>query len=284
MIKSPAAVSNSAAASGLDRYPYDHVTARILFNDLDFSDDAARPGQKGPAFDLPAAAGGRVRTADSIGKRPILLFTGSLSCPMTVSSNILLKRLHARFGEAIAFIMIYVREAHPGENIPQPRTLGKKLEHARELQARDDLPWPVAVDDIEGTVHRALDIRPNIAYLLDQQGMILFRALCAGDEKGVTAALARVASGRAPDETESRRRFTPMAEGIGNLRRITREAGPRAEADIWRAVPPVAMIARLADLYRPLRAKWRAIASAATLISGLAASGAAARRFSRTTR
>ena len=267
----------SCGDEAAEAYPYDHVTAKILWKDLDFSSDAAQPGEFMPTFDLPTAGGTRISTADLLG-RPFLLYTGSITCPMTASANIFLKRLHARLGSSIAFVMLYVREAHPGENWPQPRTLRQKLEHARAIAARDDLPWPIAIDDLEGTVHRALDTRPNVAYLADCSGTILFRSLCADDRKGMAEALESIAHGECPPASESRRRFTPLAQGIGNLRWITSDAGSRAQRDLWRAVPPVALIAWIADFYRPLSPKWRAIASAATVAAGALASGAFAWR------
>ena len=272
--KAAASPSRQACGNG---YPYEHVSARQLIDDLDFSRDAARPGDEAPRFELPTTDGGTVRSADLFGVRPVLLFSGSLSCPMTVSANSKLKRLHARFGGEIDFLMLYVREAHPGEHIPQPTTLAEKIDLARRLQVRDALPWPVAVDDIDGRVHRALDTRPNIAYLVGRDGRIAFRALCAGDETGLPRALAAVARGEDMAERTSRRRLVPLADGIGNLRWISRAAGPRAVKDVWRAVPPVAVLAWIADLYRPLDAKWRT-ASAAATVTVLAIAGARALR------
>lgn len=264
-------------------YPYDYVTAKIIWDDLNFSSTAARPGQLMPMLDLPTSDGGRIRSSDLLGK-PFLLFAASISCPMAASANIFLKKLHAELGSEIAFVMLYVREAHPGERWSQPRTLEQKLEHAQALKLRDSLPWPIAVDDIGGTVHRKLDPRPNVAYLADPGGKILFRSLCAGDRKGMTDALGSVARGKDPAGRESRRRFTPIAEGIGNLGWITSEAGPRAKRDLWRSVPPVALLAWIADFYGPLTPKWRAIASLVTAVGGTAAAGTFINRRSRRSR
>jgi hypothetical protein len=41
---------------------------------------------------------------------------------MTASAVPALKKLWAEFGSRVAFITLYVREAHPGENYPQPQT------------------------------------------------------------------------------------------------------------------------------------------------------------------
>jgi hypothetical protein len=45
-------------------------------------------------------------------------------------------RLSAEFGDRVAFLTLYVREAQPGERYPQPQTFEEKLAHARALTRR----------------------------------------------------------------------------------------------------------------------------------------------------
>jgi hypothetical protein len=255
-------------------YLYKHVTPAVLSSDMSFRETAPGPGDKLPSFDLPEAGGGRVKTSDFVGKKPILLITGSFTCPMTASSNPKLKRLFAEFGWEIEFIMLHVREAHPGEHYDQPHSIEEKLEHAQALKERDRLPWKIAVDDPDGTVHSSLDEKPNAAYLTDRDGRIVFRSLWAADDENLFNALGSVARGETPRQNESRRRMGPMAEGIGYMRDMVRLSGPRAKADIWRAAPPMAAMAWLADLYHPLPPKWRTYAAAMTIGAGLLAIGA----------
>lgn len=251
-------------------YAYEHVSPEILSEDMAFRDDAPAAGDRLPEIDLPTTDGGRFRTADLAGHRPVLLVTGSYTCPMTASSNPLLKRLWAEFGSAVEFVTLYVREAHPGERRDQAGTAAEKLERARALKARDRLPWKVAVDEPDGSVHGRLDEKPNAAYLADREGTVVFRSLWAGDMRGLGRALASVARGESPKESESRRRLVPMARGLGVMREMTRRAGPRAQADIWRAAPPMGAVAWVADLYRPLPPAWRTAAAVATIGAGAA--------------
>src|SRR5919197_420049 len=104
---------------------------------------------------------------------------------MTASAVPALKQLYAEFGDRMAFAVLYVREAHPGERYPQPRSFEQKLEHARAFKRREQLPWPVAVDDLEGSLHRALDAKPNAFYLMDADGNVAFRSLWSNDERTV---------------------------------------------------------------------------------------------------
>lgn len=195
----------------------------------------------------------------------MLLVTGSYTCPMTASSDPMLKRLHARFGGRIEFVLLHVREAHPGERFDQVDEAEQKRQHARALKERDELPWTVAVDGPSGTVHRVLDGKPNAAWLTDGHGEIVYRALWAGDVRGMTQALDAVARGERPPEAISNRRIVPMARGVGMMRESARRAGPRAGADLWRAAPPMALLAWVADLYRPLPPQWRTVAAVATI-------------------
>lgn len=250
-------------------YIYDHVTRNVLMEDMSFSEDAPRPGERLPEFDLPTTDGGRIRSGDFSGKKPLLLITGSYSCPMTASSNPILKRLYQEFGADIEFLLLHVREAHPGEHRQQPRNISEKMEHARALQRRDRLPWPIAVDDTNGTVHRALDEKPNAVYLTDKRGVIVYRGLWAGDETGLAPALRCVAEGCTPRQQDSQRRFNAMAMGVGKMQEMVRQSGPRAEWDLWRSAPPMAAVAWLADLYSPLPPKWRTVAAVATIGVGL---------------
>ena len=54
------------------------------------------------------------------------------------------------------------------------------------------------------------------------------------------------------------------------MREMTRRAGFRTERDIWRAAPPIAALAWVADLYRPLAPQWRAFAAMATVALAVA--------------
>lgn len=262
-------------------YLYDHVSQKVLTEDMSFSEHAPQPGDQLPDFDLPSVDGERVNTANIFGRKPLLLITASYSCPMTASSNPVLKEFHQEFGRDIEFVMLHVREAHPGEHREQPRSLDEKLMHAKALKARDQLPWPIALDDPEGTVHRSLDEKPNAVWLTNRDGVIVYRGLWAGDDKGLEQALDAVIRGVAPSEPESRRRLAPMAMGIGKMREMTLQSGPRASRDLWRAAPPMAAMAWLADLYRPFPPKWRTVAAVATLGLAVSAIASAAGRRSK---
>ncbi|WP_219420075.1 hypothetical protein [Pseudonocardia nigra] len=44
------------------------------------------------------------------------------------------------------------------------------MANAMAYARREEISWPVAVDDIDGELHRALDPKPHAAYLVDPDG------------------------------------------------------------------------------------------------------------------
>ncbi len=100
-------------------YRYPCFKREILFRDLSFRGGPS-PGQPLPDFELATTEGEAIRKRDFVGRRPLLLTCASVTCPMAIEAGPALRRLHAAFGERVAFVTLYVREAHPGEHYPQP--------------------------------------------------------------------------------------------------------------------------------------------------------------------
>jgi hypothetical protein len=232
-------------------YRFEHFEHRMLAEDRTFS-AGPEPGWPMPDFDLPTVSGGRVRKSDFAGRRPVLLTFGALTDPMTASAAPILKRLHREFGEAVAFVTVYVREAHPGERIPQPSTPEWKAQHARMLRERDGLSWTVAVDDLDGTLHRALGSNSNAAYLMDPAGNVAFRTLWSNDERVLWDALFAVGCGRPDRPFERERKVIPLARGLTRVDEVVRAAGPRAVEDLRREAPAVFVAAEAAFVWRAL--------------------------------
>lgn len=240
-------------------YRYDHLDVADFIDDMRLGRAASEPGAMLPAFDLPTTSGGRLTDRDLRG-RPALIVFGSRTCPMTIAALPQLKRLFRSYGAKVRFLFLYVREAHPGEHIGQPATMDEKLENARRLQREERIPWIVAVDTLAGDLHRKLDDKPNSLYLVDARGRIAFRALWASDS-AVESAVAVLAEGRAPSRQRSGALIGPVIDGLGVMHRVLRRAGPRAERDLWRVAPPIALLARLSALFGWLPPRWRAPAA-----------------------
>jgi len=223
-----------------------------------------------PNFSIARTDCRRVHKADFLG-RPLLLICGSITCPMTASASPVLKRLHAEFGDRIAFATLYVREAHPGDNFPQPRTFGQKLGHALAYRDRDAIPWPILVDDVQGTLHRALSSLPCATYLVDAGGRVFFRSLWSNDPRVLRQALAALARGDAPAAGQDERRFLPLLRGLGGMHEVLSRAGQKAKRDALRQILPLYVVSRIAGLFRPLPHLARSVAALTTGVLGLAA-------------
>ncbi|MBW3662773.1 MAG: hypothetical protein KY469_06710 [Actinobacteria bacterium] len=171
---------------------------------------------------------------------------------MTLSAGPALRELHDRFGDRVRFVTLYVREAHPGDRYPQAETFERKLQHARDYAQRDDVEWTVLVDDVDGTLHRALDPKPHAAYLVGSDGTVLWRTLWANDRGVVQTALAAVAAGGLPDDREVSTHVVPMLSGTGSMWETWEAAGGHAKTDVLREAPPMYVSGRLAHVFRPL--------------------------------
>lgn len=246
-------------------YRFKHFTPKLLLNDLLFSKSDLKPGDQLPGFELQTTDGRTVTQADYLGDRPLLLFTGSITCPMTASAMPSLKQLHAEYGDSVHFLLLNVREAHPGEAYPQPDNDDAKLQHAQALASRYDMPWDVVVDGLDGELHQALGSKPNSAVLVDTNGVIVFRAHWSADEAGLRRALGSIAVGRALTRRNSRAMMAPMMRAMGHVHGTMSLAGRQAHKDLIRSAPPMAMMGQIARFFRPFSPNTRGLAAAMTL-------------------
>jgi hypothetical protein len=89
-----------------------------------------------------------------------------------------LNELYHRYrDQGFEFFTIYVREPHPGEHYGPHRTWDQKLRFARDCREQDAIQNPMLVDDLEGTVHRLYGGMPNMIYIIDKNGKIVYKAM-----------------------------------------------------------------------------------------------------------
>lgn len=264
------ATAPSPTATDVQGQPYrfERLTTGMIIDDMWYRLDDLGPGDTIPAFDLPTTDGGRFASSD-LGTTPVLMVFGSRTCPVTQSAGPHLKALHQEYGARIRFVLVNTREAHPGELITQPTTDEEKFAHARDLQDHHGLPFEVAVDDLDGTLHRALSPKPNSAYLLDVHARIMYRAHWANDRRSLEPALQAAADGREVTRGRSRAMVRPLMMAVGHLPAIVDDAGQDVERDVWRAAPPLALLGRLSRPFRTLPVDGRGFAALGVL-GGLA--------------
>ena len=139
---------------------------------------------------------------------------------------------------------MYVREPHPGERYGPHETFEQKLRYAADCAAQDDVRTRVVVDDLDGIVHRAYGTLPNMVYVLDREGRVVYKAMWT-DHADVAAALANIAWAeeqqargiRVKPSYVERQAFVP-ATYEGDLReRVFGRAGPQAAGDYTAMYP-----------------------------------------------
>lgn len=93
-------------------------------------------------------------------------------------------------------LLMYVREAHPGERQPQHASLDDKIAAARRTKERyQEDARPIVVDDINGAAHRFYGTMPNSIYIIAPNGRILFRSVW-NNAHDIDAILGKIARGQ----------------------------------------------------------------------------------------
>ncbi len=264
-------ITDESAALAGRQYRYKRFTTRLLLHDLRFRKGAPGSGDSFPSFELITTSGDRLANGDVFADKPVLFIFGSMTCPMTASAAPSVQELYDEFGDRVDFIMLYVREAHPGEHFAQAETMEEKLEHARTLKKFYDIQWTVAADNIDGDLNRALDPKPNSAFLMNNEGIILFRSLWAADRDALHQALDAAAAGRVPERKQSEALIGPVTRAMGQVQEVMERSGPQAIRDLWRAGFPMALAGRMATFFSPLSPDQRGIAAVLTIALGMSA-------------
>ena len=75
----------------------------------------------------------------------------------------------------VEFLLIYVREAHPGERLHQHRSFEEKTKAAKLVKPRYNEHRRVLVDAHEGDFHKKYGMMPNILYVIRPDGTVHYR-------------------------------------------------------------------------------------------------------------
>lgn len=187
-------------------------------------------GELAPDFDAIDMAGKPVKLSDYRGKI-VVLETGSITCPQYVRRISPMKKLAGLYPD-MTFLMLYVREAHPGDRIPEHSSMEEKIALARQLQQSEDEQRIILIDDLQGSAHINYGSLPNVFYILDEQGKVLYRADW-NNHKYAKLALASIHQGKRVNTP--RFGFRPVAPPL--LLRVLSRAGWDAVFDFFTALP-----------------------------------------------
>ena len=173
---------------------------------------------------------------------------------MAIGSVEPLKRLHARWGDRVHFLDVVVRQAHPGPSEPAYASDGHKMADAERYQRSEQIPWPVVVDDLEGTVHRTYGGLANPSYLIGTDGRVSFYAPVTGAPR-LHRALEELMAGGGRGVVSGRIDLVPhllttFTEGWRALER----GRPQSTDDLSRALPGSVALLLLGRAVRPVLA------------------------------
>jgi hypothetical protein len=102
-----------------------------------------------------------------------------------------------------AWVFVYTREAHPGEQVPHHETFETKLAHARLLRDELGIRRPMLVDDLDGTAHCRYGSLPNMTWVFARGGRVVYKANWTS-AANVEAFLDRFLAARAPQQAGRR--------------------------------------------------------------------------------
>lgn len=206
-----------------------------------------RPGEKAVDFEAETLEGERVRLSDFFG-RPIVLEAGSISCMMYVRNIPTMTDLARRYPD-VQFLVLYVREAHPGHKIGPHASQEEKRQRARETVNAEGENRTVLIDDVDGTAHRRYGLWPNFVYVIDAEGVVRMRGDWSKPEK-VEQVLAALDSGKVVGQEFYPPKPAPMALNW----RVLRRAGLDAAWDFVTAMPALLRMHRKKREHEPKRA------------------------------
>lgn len=171
-----------------------------------------------------------MRLSDLRGKI-VVLETGSITCPQYVHRINPMNKLAKQYPD-VEFLMLYVREAHPGKKIGEHHTIEDKTALAQQLVSAENENRQVIIDDLNGSAHQAYGSLPNMIYIIGKDGTVLFRA----DWNHAPIAAEVIAKASQSDELQAERAlFRPVPPSV--LLRVLYRAGFDAVTDFFIALP-----------------------------------------------
>lgn len=122
-----------------------------------------------------------VNLSDYQGKW-LVLETGSSTCSMYTKNIPDIQAIEKDFPD-VEFLLIYVREAHPGERLHQHQSFEEKVEAAKLLKPRYGEDRRILVDSHDGKYHRTYGAMPNTLYVIRPDGTVHYRCNWATAER-----------------------------------------------------------------------------------------------------
>jgi len=187
------------------------------------------PGEKAPDAILQTPNGSPHRLLD-FASEFLVIELGSVTCPLFQSRRKTMAGL-SKAHPLIEFVVLYIREAHPGAKIRQHQSLKDKISNAQKLDDGSGDQREILVDDIKGSTHQAYGGFPNAVYIVNSNGCIVFSSDW-NDAEATGKALELLLAGKAANV---RSFFKPAKPGVGM--KTFKQSGKGAGRDFLMGFP-----------------------------------------------
>jgi hypothetical protein len=146
-------------------------------------------GETAPDFSLRTVDGAETVTLSKlVGPRPLVLIFGNFTCGPFRGLYPDLDAIYRRHRGNAAFLMVYVREAHPsdgwvtesktrvGVKVARPTTLGERTKVCDRFCRLLKPSMPVVVDDVTDPAGTAYSGMPGRLYVIDPKGKVAYKS------------------------------------------------------------------------------------------------------------
>jgi hypothetical protein len=154
------------------KYNYEHFGPQDW--DVNLFEQGVEYNMKFPLDAVVLNSLGEEVSLETLKGRRFVLETGSITCPHYINNIDSMNELNERF-EEIPFLVVYVREEHPGENFTKIKNTKQKQARAFMLKEHEDEKRHIYVDRKSGKFHRAIGSYPNIVYVVNKEGIVEFK-------------------------------------------------------------------------------------------------------------
>lgn len=148
-----------------------------------------------------------------------------------------MESLARKYSGKVDFYILYVREAHPGENYPAQKSFSDKTNRAKDLKRLENVGRTILIDSFEGSMHRDYGDRPNSVYVIGRDGIILSRADWSDPElleQQLATLLGRDGYTAGLEPVSLTDNYTPVTPELTRTTfRVLRRSGFNAMVDFW---------------------------------------------------
>ena len=86
-----------------------------------------------------------------------------------------MESLYDDYGSDVEFLIVYIREAHPNNQYPQPATYDQRLGIAKTMCSELEISIPTLIDGIDNKVGSAYSGFPDRIYFVGRDGKIAYK-------------------------------------------------------------------------------------------------------------